>query len=92
MEEQNVIPLTHCFLDTNVFLHFQRFDTVDWPKVLGAQQVCLMLTTTVMEELNYHKDDSKIQVVRNEHARSFRDWMIYYRQILPVSPFHWVRM
>jgi len=59
MEEQNVIPLTHCFLDTNVFLHFQLFDTVDWPKVIGAQQVCLMLTTTVMEELNYHKDDSK---------------------------------
>ena len=59
MEEQNIIPLTHCFLDTNVFLHFQRFDTVDWPKVLGVQQVCLMLTTTVMEELNHYKDDSK---------------------------------
>jgi hypothetical protein len=59
MEEQDTIHLTHCFLDTNVFLHFQRFDTVDWPKVLGVQQVCLMLTTTVMEELNHHKDDSK---------------------------------
>jgi PIN domain len=59
MEEQNDIPLTHCFLDTNVFLHFQMFDTVDWPQVLGAQHVCLMLTTIVMEELNRHKDDAK---------------------------------
>jgi hypothetical protein len=59
MEEQNIISLTYCFLDTNVFLHFQLFDNVDWPKVTGAQQVCLMLTTTVMEELNRHKDDFK---------------------------------
>ncbi len=59
MEEQNSSPLTHCFLDTNVFLHFQMFDTVDWPQVLGVQHVCLMLTTTVMEELNRHKDDAK---------------------------------
>ncbi len=59
MEEQKNSPLTHCFLDTNVFLHFQMFDTVDWPQVLGAQHVCLMLTTTVMEELNRHKDDAK---------------------------------
>src|SRR5258707_15253102 len=59
MEEQESTSPTHCFLDTNTFLHFQRFDTVDWPKVLGAQQVCLMLTPTVMEELDHHKDDPK---------------------------------
>jgi hypothetical protein len=59
MEEQNSNPLTHCFLDTNVFLHFQMFDTVDWPQVVGTQHVCLMLTTTVMEELNRHKDDAR---------------------------------
>ena len=59
MEEQNSIFPTHCFLDTNTFLHFQRFDTIDWPKVLGAQQVCLMLTPTVMGELDHHKDDPK---------------------------------
>src|SRR3989440_1500137 len=59
MEEQDSTSPTHCFLDTNTFLHFQRFDTVDWPKVLGAQQVCLMLTPTVMEELDRHKADPK---------------------------------
>jgi rRNA-processing protein FCF1 len=59
MEEQDSTSPTHCFLDTNTFLHFQRFDTVDWPKVLGAQQICLMLTPTVMEELDHHKDDPK---------------------------------
>lgn len=59
MEKQDNTSPTHCFLDTNTFLHFQRFDTVDWTKVLGAQQVCLMLTSTVMEELDRHKDDPK---------------------------------
>ncbi len=59
MEEQNSIFPTHCFLDTNTFLHFQMFDTVDWPNVLGTQHVCLMLTPTVMEELDHHKDDPK---------------------------------
>jgi len=32
---------------------------VDWLQVLGARRVCLMLTTTVLEELNRHKDDAK---------------------------------
>src|SRR5260370_13357688 len=59
MEEQDSTSPTHCFLDTNTCLHFQRFDTVDWPKVLGAHQICLMLTPTVMEELDQHKDDPK---------------------------------
>lgn len=40
MEEQNIISLTYCFLDTNVLLHFQLFDNVDWPKVTGVQQCC----------------------------------------------------
>src|SRR5690348_12548009 len=59
MEEQDSAFPTYCFLDTNTFLHFQMFDTVDWPQVLGAQDVCLMLTTTVMEELDRHKGDAK---------------------------------
>ncbi len=59
MEEQDDNAPTHCFLDTNTFLHFQVFNRVDWPQVLGAQRVCLMLTTTVMEELDHHKDDPK---------------------------------
>lgn len=59
MEEQDSPSPTHCFLDTNTFLHFQRFDMVDWPKVLGAEQICLMLAPTVMEELDHHKDDPK---------------------------------
>ncbi|GHO89178.1 PIN domain-containing protein [Dictyobacter formicarum] len=59
MEEQDSPTPTHCFLDTNTFLHFQRFDTVDWPKVLEVPQICLMLTPTVMEELDHHKDDPK---------------------------------
>ncbi len=59
MEEQDNASPTHCFLDTNTFLHFKRFDAVDWLKVLEVPHVCLMLTSTVMEELDHHKDDPK---------------------------------
>ncbi len=58
-QEQIEDNITYCFLDTNVFLHFQLFDTVDWLNVLDAQNVFLMLTTTVIEELDNHKDDHK---------------------------------
>ena len=93
MEEQNSIPLAHCFLDTNVFLHFQNiFDTVDWPQVLEAQHVCLMLTTTVMEELNRHKDDAKNPGrQKNEHTRFSRNSTRYYQQIQLAFPFQYAR-
>ena len=52
---------TFCFLDTDVLLHFQTFDEVDWVDVLQApnQTVCLVLAPSVMQELNQHKDDGR---------------------------------
>ena len=48
---------TYCFLDTNILLEFTTFDEVDWPKVLSAEQVCLMLAPIVLRELDKHKTD-----------------------------------
>jgi hypothetical protein len=42
-------------LDTNVLLHYQAPDQVDWPKVVGVDQVRLVLPLRVIEEL----DDKK---------------------------------
>ena len=43
------------FPDTNVFLHFQFFDEVDWPTQLGTDEVTLVLTQAVLSELDEHK-------------------------------------
>jgi PIN domain-containing protein len=51
------IPYVYCFLDTNILHHFQTFDEVDWPKVLNAKQVCLVLAPVVLSELDKHKTD-----------------------------------
>jgi hypothetical protein len=48
--------ITYCFLDTNVLLEFQTLDEVDWPAVLGAEEVCLVIAPVVLRELNNHKD------------------------------------
>jgi hypothetical protein len=59
------IPHAYCFLDTNILLHFQTFNEVDWPKVVHAKQVCLVLAPIVLRELDKHKHD-----YNNERRRS----------------------
>jgi len=51
------VPYAYCFLDTNILLEFKTFDEVDWPKVLNAKQVCLVLAPVVLSELDKHKTD-----------------------------------
>ena len=43
------------FPDTNVFLHFQFFDEVDWAAQIGVSNLMLMLTPSVLSELDEHK-------------------------------------
>lgn len=56
-DKNNKVPLVYCFLDTNILLEFETFDDVDWPKVLNAKQVCLVLAPVVISELDKHKTD-----------------------------------
>lgn len=57
-----------CFVDTDVLLHFQTFDEVDWPRLMSAESVEIVLAPTVMQELNRHKDDASNQW-RHDRAR-----------------------
>ncbi len=45
----------YAFLDTNVLLEFQGYDQIDWPTLLGYKEVCLVFTSQLMSELDYHK-------------------------------------
>ena len=54
------------FPDTNIFLHFQFFDEVDWSAHLGVDTVTLVLTQAVLSEL----DEKKWSGTRREKARA----------------------
>jgi len=55
----------YCFFDTNILLHFTTFDEIDWLKFLNAPQVYLMLTRSVLRELDKFKDDKTVAWRRN---------------------------
>lgn len=41
--------------DTNALLHYQTFDELDWPTLLGAKSVCLAIPLRVVDELDEKK-------------------------------------
>jgi len=41
--------------DTNVFLHYRRYDEIDWPRFVGAGGVRLVVPLIVIEELDAKK-------------------------------------
>jgi hypothetical protein len=43
------------FVDTNVLLHYQFFDVVDWSAQLGVAHVTLVSAPVVLSELDRHK-------------------------------------
>jgi hypothetical protein len=60
--------------DANVFLEFEDFASIDWPGLLGAKHVTLVVTHTVLRELDKHKTardrrrDTAISVTRRLDA------------------------
>ncbi|MBN1562618.1 MAG: hypothetical protein JXA10_02185 [Anaerolineae bacterium] len=51
--------MLYCFVDTNIFMQFEMFDQVDWPSILEADEVCLVIPKTVIQELDKFKDDPR---------------------------------
>ncbi len=43
------------FIDTNLFLHYHFPDQIDWPALVGASDVELVVAPVVMRELDRHK-------------------------------------
>jgi len=44
------------FLDTNVYLHYQPFDQINWPEIVGAKSATIIVPPITIRELNKHKD------------------------------------
>lgn len=52
------------FLDTNVYLHFQSFEQIDWRKLLGSRRVTISVPAMVLNELDKHKDEHRVRRIR----------------------------
>lgn len=73
-----------CFIDTNLLLHFQTFDEIDWKKILQASQVDLVIAPVVLREINKFKDD-RADDWRRKRARmlipKLRDFLMSSKQL-----------
>ena len=48
--------MTYIFLDTNLFLHFQDFEQINWNDIIGTNDtINIALAPTVIDELDKHK-------------------------------------
>lgn len=47
--------MIYCYLDTNIFQEFQPITQIKWLKELNATNVCLVVTSVVVGELDKHK-------------------------------------
>jgi hypothetical protein len=62
-------PEVYVFPDTNTFLHYETFDAIDWPSLVGNAPVVLCISRTVMAELEAKKFDQKISGRKRERVK-----------------------
>lgn len=52
--------MKYLFLDTNILLHYQRFEDIPWKTVLSiADDIAVVICETVVAEVDKHKDGSR---------------------------------
>jgi hypothetical protein len=57
------------FPDTNVFLHYEMFDAVDWSALVGGRSVVLCISRTVTKELEEKKYDQKLSSRKRDRVK-----------------------
>jgi hypothetical protein len=63
------------FLDTNIFLHYQPVEQIDWLSVLEAEAVTLVVSPVVIRELDRLKDGPSGTKRAKERARRALSWL-----------------
>ena len=75
--------MKYAILDTNTFLHFQLFIEIDWQSFLSADEVTLIVSSTVLQELDkkkYSEQDIRIKNRAKKVINTFNQ--ILEKQIL----------
>jgi len=60
------------FLDTMVYLHYKPLDQIDWPSVVDADRVSIVVPPVTIRELQRRKDSGSNSGLRERAARSIR--------------------
>ena len=60
-------------LDTNVVMHYEFMDTINWPAIVGAKRVLIVVHPELMRELNELKDSKDKAKKTGERADTVHD-------------------
>ena len=60
------------FLDTNVFLHYQQFDQIDWVKLMNSGDVEIIIPPVTLRELNKNKELHKHSHIRERAQKALK--------------------
>lgn len=71
------------FLDTNVYLHYQSFEQVDWRRLLSTERVTLHVPAVIVNELDKHKDEHPIRRIRKRAANVSAKLFEYFESQKP---------
>ena len=66
----------YCFLDTNIFHEFKPITEINWVKELGTSEVCLVVTSIVVQELDKHKSGNN-----NRLRKKARQWTAFLENL-----------
>lgn len=56
------------FLDTMMYLHYQRFDQIDWAAVTRADSVFIIVPQVILREIDNHKETHHLKRIRERAA------------------------
>lgn len=62
--------MVYLFLDTNSFIEFQPFESINWYEVCGKKDYTIVISPIVIREINKHKDNSRGK--KRDRARKAR--------------------
>jgi hypothetical protein len=82
--------LVYCLLDTSIFIECKPFGQINWPSLLDTKQVCLLVASPVLDELDRHKEDNPRRYKRERAQRVIRDLVAARKSSLPSGE-HGVR-
>jgi hypothetical protein len=72
-----MVPVTHVFIDTNVAMHYQRPDQIDWKKLTGSDSVVLVAAPVLLSELERQKIHNPSRKLK-ERADAFIRWLVTF--------------
>lgn len=90
----STVVTTHVFIDTNVALHYQRPDQIDWLKRLGSDGIVLVAAPILVAELEKQKIHIPSRKLR-ERADAFIRWLAPFvrdpsREVRPGVRWHFI--